>query len=429
MMGESQAQTGAALGCEILKSVRDELYGYFPYLDAAFAIVQYRSDPAMPTIGTDGETFCFDSGYLCRTYLQDPVRLRRGYLHMLLHCLYFHLFRPEICEEELWNLACDLAVEQVIERQGIANLSLGEDPVRRRTFALLEGERTEPGHLYQLLADGKFEDSAKALSAAFSFDDHRLWEAQRKDPGRAEACRRKWEEILLHLDKSQGSPMGRRGTFGGSLSETVETVKPGRYDYRDFLQRFAIPREEMELDLESFDYIYYLYGLERYGNMPLVEPLEYREVNRVDELVIAIDTSGSCTVETVQRFLGQTYAILSQKENFFRKMQVVFLQCDCFVQEETVIHSEEEWKAYMDTIHIQGRSGTDFRPVFRRVEELRESGQLHGPRALIYFTDGDGIYPQTRPDYETAFVFLEDQIRLDRVPAWAERLVVPDTES
>ena len=28
-------------------------------------------------------------------------------------------------------------------------------------------------------------------------------------------------------------------------------------------------------------------------------------------------------------------------------------------------------------------------------------------KALIYFTDGDGIYPRQKPDYETAFVFVK----------------------
>ena len=52
-----------------------------------------------------------------------------------------------------------------------------------------------------------------------------------------------------------------------------------------------MPREEVELDTESFDYIFYNLGMERYGNTPLIEPLEYKEVNRLEELVIAIDTS------------------------------------------------------------------------------------------------------------------------------------------
>lgn len=66
------------------------------------------------------------------------------------------------------------------------------------------------------------------------------------------------------------------------------------YDYRRFLKRFTITREEMELDLDSFDPVAYHYGLMYYGNFPFIEPPETREGNRLEELVIAIDTSGSC---------------------------------------------------------------------------------------------------------------------------------------
>ena len=76
--------------------------------------------------------------------------------------------------------------------------------------------------------------------------------------------------------------------------------------------------EELQLDLDSFDYIPYLYGLARYGNLPLVEPLEYTETSKVEELVIAIDTSGSCSAGTVQQFLAETCRILANRENFFR---------------------------------------------------------------------------------------------------------------
>ena len=44
-------------------------------------------------------------------------------------------------------------------------------------------------------------------------------------------------------------------------------------------------------------------------------------------------------------------------------------------------------------------------------------------RALIYFTDGDGIYPRQKPDYETAFVFLERSEKMKLVPDWALCLI------
>lgn len=204
----------------------------------------------------------------------------------------------------------------------------------------------------------------------------------------------------------------------------MEAVTKSRYDYREFLKQFAFPREELELDTDSFDYIFYHLGMEIYGDMPLIEPLEYKEVNRLEELVIAIDTSGSCTKEVVQRFLEETYSIVSTRENFFKKMKVYLIQCDCFIQTVKVIHSEEEWKEYSRNIQIEGRSGTDFRPVFAYIQKLRDKKELQNLKALIYFTDGDGIYPREKPDYETAFVFLEKTDSMNLVPPWSLRLIV-----
>jgi predicted metal-dependent peptidase len=174
--------------------------------------------------------------------------------------------------------------------------------------------------------------------------------------------------------------------------------------------------------MESFDYIPYLYGLARYGNVPLIEHLEYQEVHKLEELVIAIDTSGSCRTDTVRRFMEETYGILSDRENFFRKMNVYIIQCDFCVQDVAHITCEEEWKEYLGHLTIHGRSGTDFRPVFAYVEELQQKKALQNLKGLLYFTDGDGIYPQKPVGYETAFVFYREKERHQQVPAWAVRL-------
>lgn len=56
--------------------------------------------------------------------------------------------------------------------------------------------------------------------------------------------------------------------------------------------------------------------------------------------------------------------------------------------------------------------------------EQKEKREIRQLKALVYFTDGDGIYPKCRPAYETAFVFLEEGAGMGRVPPWAMRLVV-----
>ena len=124
--------------------------------------------------------------------------------------------------------------------------------------------------------------------------------------------------------------------------------------------------------------------------MPLIEHLEYQEVNRMEELVIAIDTSGSCSAATVRRFMEETYGILSDHENFFRKMNLYIIQCDSFIQDVIHVTCEDDWKNYLTHITIHGRGGTDFRPVFAYVQNLRNTGALRNLKGLLYFTDGDG---------------------------------------
>lgn len=190
--------------------------------------------------------------------------------------------------------------------------------------------------------------------------------------------------------------------------------------------RFAIQREELHTDTSGFDYIPYVYGLDHYGNMPLIEHLEYQEMNRMEELVIAIDTSGSCTAETVRRFMEETYGILSDHENFFRNMNLYIIQCDSFIQDCAHITCEKDWERYLGNLQIHGRGGTDFRPVFEHVEMLRFEGKLRRLKGLLYFTDGDGIYPQRSTTYQTAFVFYHEKALHQQVPAWATKLYLDD---
>ena len=220
---------------------------------------------------------------------------------------------------------------------------------------------------------------------------------------------------------------GDRGSSPGNRTEELSVEEKGKYDFHRFLRRFAIHREEIHTDTQSFDYIPYIYGLEHYGNIPLIEYLEYQEVTRLEELVIAIDTSGSCSSDTVRRFMEETYGILSDQENFFRKMNLYIIQCDCFVQDVAHITCEKDWKDYLKNLRIHGRSGTDFRPVFDYIEKLRSERKLKNLKGLLYFTDGDGIYPEKPTDYETAFVFYKEKALHQKVPAWAVRLYL-DTE-
>ena len=182
-------------------------------------------------------------------------------------------------------------------------------------------------------------------------------------------------------------------------------------------------------DLKNeFDYVFYTYGLSLYGNLPLIEPLEYSDDKKIRDFVIAIDTSGSCSGELVKHFIEKTYNILRDSENFFRKVNIHIIQCDSKIQHDDVIKSREDFENYIKNVKIYGGGGTDFRPVFQYVKELVDAKAFRNLKGIIYLTDGIGIYPEKKPDYDTAFVFVDDEDGNHVVPPWAMKLVLRKEE-
>lgn len=379
----------------VLSVCRGELIGLYPGLGEAFGWLEAVDGEAL---GTDG-THLFVPPELKKMYGESPARVRRALLHCLLHCLYLHIRLPEKADPEAWGLACDIWAETFVDQLHQPRLETGERPgpdITGTPWQILERLDSLP-------------KSWEALKASYQVDDHRFW-PRRLEP----EIEKRWQSL-----GAGGGVLGRESR--GSLTfDGAEEAEKGKalFDFRRFLSRYTRPGEELETDEDSFDYIFYHLGMERYGNLPLLEPLEYKEVWRLDTLAIAIDTSGSCDKDIVSTFLEEIYGIFFRKENFFHKMQVVFFQCDCCLQDVTWIHSPEDWMRYSEHVKILGRGGTDYTPVFREIERLRSEKRLPKPRALLYFTDGDGVYPH-RPDYETVFILAGPKKQKELVPKWA----------
>ena len=237
-----------------------------------------------------------------------------------------------------------------------------------------------------------------------------------------------WQAISERMQVDLETFGKQRGLNPGAMAQNLQAVNREKYDYTAFLKKFAVMGEVMKINDDEFDYIFYTYGLQLYEKMPLIEPLEYKEVKAIKEFVIAIDTSGSTSGELVQRFVQKTYNILKSTESFFSKINLHIIQCDADIQEDKKITYQEEFDEYLKTMQIRGLGGTDFRPVFEYVEQLRQNKEFTNLKGLIYFTDGYGEFPAKKPDYDTAFVFIDDEYNNPNVPPWAIKLVLQKDE-
>ena len=489
---------------KILDQTRTDLYLSLHFLGDALDSLPWEMDLSTTGIGTDAEFMRYNPRFLMQTYVNEPKWMSRTYLHIILHCLLLHpmseiprtgtataqpadsndrsvpdelplkgfelptqttLFMS--CTESerqdrirsgpdrlLWNLACDIAVESIID-------SMEECPAVSRVLPDFRAQWYEKlgteinvltaekiyRYFMENLPDPVTEEK---LVLEFTLCDHEFWEElqekkkenperdgnsessddrRESEEKRREELKKNWQDksdrMMVELENSAG----HIGRMTGTLTRILEVQNRKRMSYRDFLRRYAVVREEARVDPDSFDYGFYNYGMELYGNMPLMEENEYREAKKVEELVIVIDTSASCQESLVQHFLNETASILRSRETFFHRIELRILECDNQVQKDILIRSPEEMKQYLGTFEVSGGFGTDFRPAFEYVEKLRAEGLLRNLRGLLYFTDGAGIYPSRPTTYETTFIFRSDENFFERhVPDWCVKVYLGEDD-
>ena len=565
------------LGSRILNQSRYELSLSMRHLARALDRLPYEMDFNTQRMGTEGERIHFHPEFIFQLFMESPQKLNRLYMHSLLHCLFRHMFKNEDKKEELWNMACDIHVEYVLDSLDVDLLRRPAGEYRENIFQSLEEKikTLSAERIYQYLEETDLDYEAwERLEREFYKDDHVFWkvidredapgqegegdgdgaplpmpedfsphdnpsgeenEGEKKDSGdntsaensedkdkspreskssedaspqsgtpsngegkeeknqeagnqepenrgsegegntgegnsgedsqgeakqedsqsgnssgkkqeeRKKAENRKptgqekreereakkkrddlskeWEDISKRTEQEIEHSSKEKQEEQGSLAWFLRLEQKKYTDFRDFLRRLSVDREEMEVDLDSFDYGYYYYGLEQYGNMPLIEENEYREGRKLQELVIAIDTSHSTKGEMVKGFLEETAGILKQKDAFFQKVKVHILECDDELRKDICLENVEDLEQYSKNFAVKGGYGTDFRPVFRYVSDLQKRGELKNLKGLMYFTDGKGRYPKEAPPYVTAFVFPKgEDIDDDNVPFWAMKL-------
>lgn len=423
MHAETQFEWENRMFQKILVYLRDELCIDFPYLERALSALVPEGKENLQAFATEGLHLYFPPAHYLKVFEENELFLRRAYLHTVLHCLYAHLWQRGDRETSRWNLACDIAVEFIIDGFNKQTTQRILSWLRQQYYdKLREKNVISAAGIYELLAGEPLERLAQ-LAQEFYTDDHTLWGKEEKQSPipnqqkQAEDTQKKWQKIARQVQFQKEKNDRTDEAAAAAMQEQITACRKRR-SYREFLKKFAAYNEQIRCDLDTFDLNFYMYGLRTYGNLPLIEPLETREERRIQEFVIVVDTSYSTNGELVRKFLQETLHILLERNAFFVTAKVHLIQCDDEVQEDLVIQSPTEAEALMSHFEIKGGGGTDFRPAFTYVEELRGKKELKKLGGLLYFTDGNGTYPAKKPDYPCAFLYL-DAFDEEAVPAWA----------
>lgn len=448
-MTQKQAKLNT-LAKEVLMLSRNTLLVNLRFLDEALSQFEYLPIE-YSTLLTDGKNIFYNPRHILECYKNEKEIPVRDYLHIVMHCIFRHMYISPSINRVYWDLACDIAVENVITEMNLnstaASRQFQQYEYIEKIKSTVKQITAEKIYSYLTLTSPNLSQITE-IRNLFYADDHRKWyqtnqgnenksgissestesKNETDSANSRETMAKIWTGISEKIQVHQQTFGKGRGIGGGSLVQNLALINREKYDYTQFLKKFAVLGEAMKINDDEFDYIFYTYGLHLYKKMPLIEPLEYKEIKAIREFVIAIDTSGSTSGELVQKFVQKTYNILKQTESFFTKINLHIIQCDAEIQEDKRISCQDDFDAYIKTMKILGQGGTDFRPVFRYVEQLKRNKEFTNLKGLIYFTDGDGVFPSKKPDYEVAFVFVDDYENNPNVPPWAIKLVLQKNE-
>ena len=436
------------LAREVLILSRNTLLVNLRFLDMALS--QFEFFPIEDsTLLTDGKHILYNPRHVLECYKTAKEIPVRDYLHIVMHCVFRHMYMDPSLDRVYWDLACDIAVENVITELGLKAATYREQQQAQYIAAIkAELKHVTAEKIYSYLRQSVPDHKQVAqIRGLFYADNHEIWymtgeeiaaayglspddgDGDGDGEGNSRAgMSQAWADIAQRMQVDMETFGKQNGDTPGAMTQNLMAVNREKYDYTAFLKKFAVMGEAMKINDDEFDYIFYTYGLQLYEKMPLIEPLEYKEVKAIKEFVIAIDTSGSTSGELVQKFVQKTYNILKSTESFFTKINLHIIQCDADIQEDKKITCQEDFDEYLKTMQIRGLGGTDFRPVFEYVERLRKEKEFTNLKGLIYFTDGFGDFPAKKPDYQTAFVFIDDDYNNPDVPPWAIKLVLQKDE-
>ena len=464
---------------KIIAAAQDKIVASMRFMDSAvFALKKEIVLDKKCIFMVDGTTLYYSSDEIFARMKSGLSTFTHDYMHVLLHCIFKHYYVSEKVNRLYWDLASDIAVEEMIESLGAPCLNTPESSERRDELKRIKAKRgrLSVDRLYKsFVYDPPIEAEVGLMRELFTVDDHLLWYGANKSSnnpvessetgddelenpslrdqeenqqrsfdddtdtkfditsieesdineecdGAALLSDQDWDKIREMVKTALEMDDTSFGDAGRTMKRELRYAEEKRIDYSTFLRKFAANHETLKVDDDSFDYIMYTYGLNRYRDMPLIEPLEYKDEKNIRDLVIAIDTSGSTDGELVKKFVDKSFEILCNNDVIGAKFNIHVVQCDAEIQDDTVLKNRDDVDGFLRNLEIKGLGGTDFRPVFHYINELIRKKELRNLRGLLYFTDGKGTYPKRKPMYDTAFIFVDDDACGDDVPAWAMKV-------
>lgn len=379
--------------------VRVALAGRYPFYGYISSSLKCVAAKNCPTAGVEvgRDVMVYNPDFMQKLSLEERIGV---YCHEVMHAALGHCWPHRIQGRDLqrWNIAADIVVNNFI-------LSANKDNINPISVTLPKGALSNPEwenltveEIYNLLPDSEMANVTIVLDINPELSD----EANGTAPGGAGGNGEGDGEKEIRVRSGTGMSTSEeemeaaaewakrlteaaylsskgRGTLPGCFKGLVEEILKPKLNLKRYLAKFMSSATRDDYTFEHVD--------RRLIDQGVYFPDLYGE--RVEDILIFIDSSGSVGELAIRKFLGIAREVAKAQCG-----RVRVITCDMVIQDDFFLkETAKEIKCGL------GRGGTSFKPPFNYVKEKK-----YKVNCAIYLTDLGGDFPEKKPPYPTLWV-------------------------
>jgi len=331
------------------------------------------------TMATDGTSIFYNEEFT--DALTEP-QLDGVKVHEALHRVLKHHLRMGKRDHQLWNIACDYAINPIILA---SDLVLPDGALVDARFKDMSAEK-----IYDILQS---ESKDEPQDGNGGQPQPQAWGNVDAPQGMSEDQVKQQEATIDAQTMMAVSSVKNRGDIPSSIKDIIKAMERSQIDWVDVLRRFVGGDQPQ-------DYSYRRPNRRQWYLNEVITPTS--NMVGCGHVVVAIDTSGSVRNKELSYFLGELNEITKNSG----AESVTVIQCDADIQKVVRYEKGED----IEQFEVKGRGGTRVMPVFDYIDN--ENIKVDN---FIYFTDM-GIFDYPKSDVGYPILWVSSDIKCKDAP-------------
>jgi predicted metal-dependent peptidase len=318
-----------------VSKAKSKLVMHHPFFATIVCSLPMTEDNSIPTMATNGRWIKYNHHFVEKMSLDETLFVL---CHEVGHCMFAHMHRRGQRHPLKWNMAGDYVINDLLVADNVGQMPQGG---LLNPQLVQQGGGTTDG-VYDLIDDNDLPDQGGYNGTAID-----VCEDAGGSP--AEQAAAEAETKVMIAQAAQAAKMC--GKLSANLSRLVDAALKPQVNWQDVLRRFVSAKAKVDRT--------YARPKRRFVADDIFLPSLSGE--RMGEILIAVDCSGSIGPQELNEFAAEMFAIKQD----VRPTKVHVLYFDSSVSHYDKFEQDED-------LHVEGHGGggTAFSPIFAKADEL-----------------------------------------------------------